>query len=119
MTTREFYVAVAGMENVSDELVEFANAAIEKIDRTNAAHQAKAAEKRAAQLVERAPIVEALYAAVSSVPMTAAQLIEAAGVDVKPTSVPSLLRNHVALGKVVKTDIKVPGKGKVRGYVLP
>ena len=52
--------------------------------------------------------------------MTAAQLIEAAGLtdEVKVASVPSLLKPFVLDGTVEKVDVKVEGKKSTqRGYV--
>ena len=50
--------------------------------------------------------------------MTASQLIEAAGLDIKVASVPSLLKPFVLDGTVEKVDVKVEGKKSAqRGYV--
>ena len=113
MTQREFYEAiVAGTMN--DEMQEFAVEAIAKLDATNEARR-KAAEKKRA---EKAPIRAALMAVMSTEPKTATMLIEEAGLEIKPQSVPSLLKPLVEEGTVVKTDVKVTGKGTQRGYVL-
>jgi len=117
MTQREFYQKVIEA-NVSEELVAFATAGIEKLDKTNEARKEKTAEKAAAKEAEKAPIREAIFAVISAEPKTATELIELAGVEVKPQSIPSLLKPLVEAGKVDKVDIPVKGKGKVRGYVL-
>lgn len=119
MTNREFYVAIASLENIPAELVEFASESIAKLDHTNEVRKAKNAEKAAEKQAEKAPIREALLAVMGNKenPMTATMLIEAAGLEIKPASVPSLLRPLVESGVVAKTEIKVPGKGTQRGYV--
>ena len=119
MTQREFYTAVIEA-NVSEELVAFATDAIAKLDKTNETRKVKTAEKAAAKEAEKAPIREAIYAVITTGEgKTASDLIAEAGVDVKPQSIPSLLKPLVDEGKVIKTDIKVKGKGVVRGYARP
>ena len=68
---------------------------------------------------EKAPIRDALFAVMDTEEgKTASMLIEEAGLeDVKPASVPSLLRPLVESGLVAKVDVKVTGKGTQRGYV--
>ena len=68
---------------------------------------------------EKAPIREAIFAVIATEAKTASDLIAEAGVDIKPQAIPSLLKPLVDEGKVIKTDIKVKGKGTVRGYALP
>ena len=117
MTNREFFQSVANLDSIPSELVEFANEAIAKLDHTNENRKAANAKKAAEKQAEKAPIREALLAVIGSEPMTATALIEAAGLDIKPASVPSLLRPFVESGEVVKVDVKVTGKGTQRGYV--
>ena len=119
MTNREFNTAVINA-NINDELTEYATAEIEKLDATNAKRREKAAEKAAEKAVEKAPIREALFNVISAAdePQTATALIEAAGLDIKPQSIPSLLKPFVEDGSVLKVDVKVKGKGTQRGYVL-
>lgn len=118
MTNREFYQAIVDA-NVTEELTEFALAAIEKMDASNSKAREKAAEKAAEKEAEKAPIRAALLAQVSTEPKTATMLIEAAGVDCKPQSIPSLFKPLVEDGTIVKVDMKVEGKkGLQRGYQL-
>ena len=116
-TNREFYEAIVNGETITDEMKEFATGLIEKLDHTNEVRKVAAAKKAAEKQAEKAPIREALLAVLSSEPLTATALIEAAGLDIKPASVPSLLRPFVESGEVVKVDVKVTGKGTQRGYV--
>ena len=117
MTNREFYNAVIEA-NVNDELTAFAQDAIAKLDHTNDVRREKMAEKAAVKAAEKAPIRDAIFAVITDEPQTASDLIAAAGIELKPQSIPSLLKGLVEEGKVVKVDVKVKGKGTQRGYVL-
>lgn len=119
MTNREFYTAISNGE-MNDELMAKATELIEKMDEANAKRAQKVLEKKQAAEDEKAPIREALLNAMSEEGMTAAQLIEAAGLtdEVKIASVPSLLKPFVLDGTVEKVDVKVEGKKSAqRGYI--
>ena len=119
MTEREFYTAVIEA-NINEDLTVFATKGIEKIDKANEARKVKTAEKAVAKEAEKAPIREAIFAVITTGEgKTASDLIAEAGVDIKPQAIPSLLKPLIEDGKVIKTDIKVKGKGSVRGYALP
>ena len=45
-------------------------------------------------------------------------LIAAAGIEMTPQKVPSLLKGLIAEGAVIKGEVKVAGKGKHVGYAL-
>ena len=117
MTNREFYSKIASMTNIDAELVEFAADAIAQLDATNEKRKAASAVKAAEKQAEKAPIRNALLEVLNDEPATATELIAAAGLDIKPASVPSLLRPFVESGDVVKVDKKIEGKGKQRAYV--
>lgn len=119
MTNREFYTAISNGE-MNDELMAKATELIEKMNETNAKRAQKVLEKKQAAEDEKAPIREALLNAMNEEGMTAAQLIEAAGLtdEVKVASVPSLLKPFVLDGTVEKVDVKVEGKKSTqRGYI--
>ena len=116
MTNREFFEAIKN-GTVNDEIIAFAEAAIEKLDHTNELRKASVAKKAVAREAERAPLREAIVACVSDEPKTATMLIEEAGVELKPQSIPSLLKALVEAGELQKVDVKVKGKGKQVGYV--
>lgn len=119
MTNREFYTAISNGE-MNDELMAKATELIEKMDEANAKRAKKVLEKKQAAEDEKAPVRETLLNAMGDEGMTAAQLIEAAGLtdEVKVASVPSLLKPFVVDGTVEKVDMKVEGKkGPQRGYI--
>ena len=117
MTNREFYTAISNGE-MNDELMAKATELIEKMNETNAKRAKKVLEKKQAAEDEKAPIREALLNAMDDEGMTAAQLIEAANLDIKAASVPSLLKPFVLDGTVEKVDVKVEGKKRPqRGYI--
>jgi len=116
MTNREFYTKITKMENLDAELIEFAAAAIERLDATNEKRKEATAKKAIEREAERAPIREAIMACITDEPKTATTLIAEAGVEIKPQSIPSLLKAPIGDGVVVKTEIKVKGKGKQVGY---
>lgn len=117
MTIREFYTAISNGE-MNDELMAKATELIEKMNETNAKRAQKVLEKKQAAEDEKAPIRKALLDVMGDEGMTAAQLIEAAGLDIKVASVPSLLKPFVLDGTVEKVDVKVEGKKSAqRGYV--
>lgn len=124
MTNRELYKNVLALidgEGEVDalELRAAAQDALAKLDATNEKRKAASALKAAEKQAEKDPIREQLFAVMGGedTPMTASMLIEAAGLDIKSASVPSLMRPLVEAGRVTKVDVKIPGKGTQRGYV--
>ena len=124
MTNRELYTNtinyLRGADDVDTaELIAAFENALARMDATNEKRKAASALKAAEKQAEKEPIREALYAVMGDedAPMTASMLIEAAGLDIMPASVPSLMRPLVEAGRVAKVDMKVPGKGTQRGYV--
>ena len=122
MTNREIYTAAIkvckeyGTDESVDLALEFENL-IAKLDATNEKRKAASAVKAAEKQAEKAPIRNALLEVLNDEPATATELIAAAGLDIKPASVPSLLRPFVESGDVVKVEKKIEGKGKQRAYV--
>ena len=123
MTNRELYVNTINYLHGEDvdtaELCAAFEDALAKLDAQNEKRKAASAVKAAEKQAEKAPVRDALFAVMGGedAPMTASMLIEAAGLDVKPASVPSLMRPLIEAGRVAKVDVKIPGKGKQRGYV--
>lgn len=123
MTNREMYTNtinyLRGADDVDTaELIAAFENALARMDATNEKRKAASALKAAERQAEKEPIREALLAVMGGedAPMTASMLIEAAGLDIKPASIPSLMRPLVEAGRVVKVDMKIPGKGTQRGY---
>lgn len=125
MTNREMYKNVLALIDGDGEnevnVMELRAAvidAIARMDATNEKRKAASALKAAEKQAEKEPIREALLAVMGDedTPMTASMLIEAAGLDIKPASIPSLMRPLVEAGRVAKVDMKIPGKGTQRGY---
>lgn len=124
MTNRELYTAtINALRNYNtdeaNELIAEFESALAKLDASNEKRKAASALKAAEKQAEKDPIREQLFAVMGGedAPMTASMLIEAAGLDIKPASVPSLMRPLVEAGRVAKVDVKIPGKGTQRGYV--
>ena len=117
MTQREFLENVAnGIMN--EEMATFATERIATLDNANGKRREANSAKRAEQEVEKAPIREAIMAVITSEPKTATTLIAEAGVEMKPQAMPSLLRDAIKAGTVLKADVKVKGKSTLRGYTL-
>lgn len=111
MTNREFLTAVSACENCSDEVREYAKAAIAKMDATNEARKNKPSKKA----TENAPILEQIATEIlTSEALTAATIAEAAGISVQKAS--ALLRQLVADGKATVTEVKIPKKGVQKAY---
>ena len=108
MTQREFYNAViTSVEN--EELVTFATEQIAKLDARNA--KRKGAESKKAK--ENAPIKEAILGVLTHEPMTASEVAEKVEISTQKAS--ALLRQ---IDGLTVTEVKVKGKGKVKGYAL-
>jgi type IV secretory pathway VirB4 component len=122
MTKREFLNTIATAEDMPTELVEFAAHELEVMNAANEKNRAKAAEKRATKDAEKEPIRNAIMDVMTNEPQTATMLIEAAGLttdEVKPQSIPSLLKPFIEAGTLEKVDVKIPEKkGTQKGYKL-
>lgn len=116
MTNREFYEIVINA-NISEDATAHAQNALAALDHTNELRKARTAEKAAAKAAERAPLRESIANAMTAEPQTATMLIEAAGVELKPQAIPSLLKPLIESGEVNRVEMKIPGKGKQVGYV--
>jgi predicted HTH transcriptional regulator len=111
MTNREFLTAVSVCESCSEEVREYAKAAIAKMDATNEARKNKPSKKSE----ENAPIMEQIVNEIlTSEAQTAATIAEAAGISVQKAS--ALLRQLVADGKATVTEVKIPKKGTQKAY---
>ena len=110
MTRRDFFTAIAKTETLSDELRAFAEAAIVKMDETNA----KRKEKPSKTAIENAPLVEKIVEMLNDEPKTASDLAKPMNMKVQKAS--ALLRIAVKEGKAFSQDVKIKGKGIQKGY---
>lgn len=116
MTKREFLTNVIN-GTITETEISFAKAEIEKMDNALDARKNKVSPKEAEKAAADAAIRESIFAVVSELVQTEADI--AAAVGVTGPKARAELRKLVAEGRVVSTDVKVPGKGKCKGYMLP
>ena len=108
MTNREFFNAViATVEN--DELVAKATEELAKLDARNA----KRASTPSKKSVENEPIKDAIKAVLTETPQTASEIAEKVEISVQKAS--ALLRQ---IDGLTVSEVKVPKKGKCKGYAL-
>jgi sRNA-binding protein len=111
MTNREFYSNIVN-GNITEEVVAHAATAIEKLDAALEARKNKPSKKA----TENAPVLEAITGILTSEPAVASDIATAAGISTQKAS--ALLRQLVATGVAVQTEVKVPKKGTVKAYAL-
>ena len=113
MTHREFFNAVInGQMNgteITDEMVDFAKNEIAKLDARNAKRSATPSKSQIANEAVKAEIAKVL----TEEPQTASEIGQKCEISTQKAS--SLLSRMDGL-KV--TEVKVKGKGKVKGYSL-
>ena len=112
MTNREFYTAISN-GTINDEVIAHAIAALEKLDATN--------EKRrntpSKTAIENQPLVDQIVSEIlTSEPKTASDVAAVLGVKVQKAS--ALLRQIVANGQAVVSEVKVPKRGTQKAYAL-
>ena len=107
MTYRDFYTAVINGE-VTDEMKVFATEAIAKLDARNASRK----DKPSKRAIENEPIKAKIAGVLGEEPKTASEIGVLVGVSTQKAS--ALLR-QMEVGCV---DLKVKGKGVVKGYTL-
>lgn len=112
MTNREFYTAIVN-NNVTDEVVAFANAEIDKLDARNEKRRTTLTKAQEANVGVKENIKEYLGTVPSAV---AADIAQACTVSTQKVS--ALCRQMVESGEIKVTDIKVKGKGTVKSYSL-
>jgi response regulator of citrate/malate metabolism len=114
MTNREFFTAVAALENIDPALVEHAQTALTKMDETNAKRKEKNAEKPSKWAEENAELIEQAYTALGTETKTAAEVAEALGTSTSKAT--HLLKHLVATERATVEDIKAPKKGQIKAY---
>lgn len=114
MTNREFYTAIVSA-NINEELTNHAQAQLDKMDATNAKRKENPA-KNNKKAEENAPIKAAILEALTAEAKTAPEI--GAIVGASHNKVTPLVKQLVAEGVAEQTEIKVPGKGTMKGYAL-
>lgn len=108
MTRREMFEAIVN-GNISDEVVNMALHEIEKMDERNMKRRNTASKKAK----ENEPIKAEILKVLTDAPMTAANVAEVVGITTQKAS--ALLRQ---IDGLQVTEVKVKGKGKVKGYAI-
>lgn len=115
MTSREFFNAVIE-GNITDEIKDFAKSQIEKLDSKNA--KRKSTDSKT-QTANKAIKTSLLFIMEKDKIYTAS---EVAGMEIEGITstqkASALLRQLVETGKLTSEEVKVKGKGKVKGYKL-
>lgn len=113
MTNREFFNAVI-KANINPEVTEMATSLLTKLDEKNA----KRKNTETKEQKENKVLMEKILANLSAgTPTSASVLGGSLGVSTQKASALCVLLEKE--GKVVVTEIKIKGKGKVKGYLLP
>lgn len=113
MTNREFFTAIASNENLSAELVKFANEAIVKLDKRNASRSSKPSKTAIANEPIKASIVEYIKAHANAL---ASDIAVACEISTQKAS--ALCVQMVKDNVLTVCEVKVPKKGKVKAYSL-
>ena len=116
MTNREFFTAVAALENIDPALVEHAQTALTKMDETNAKRKEKAKETDATAkwAEENAELIEAAFAALGTDTKVAADVAAAVGTSTQKIN--HVMKYLVAQERVIAGETKLPKKGTVKTY---
>lgn len=116
MTNREFLTAIANSTVLPTDLTDFAAEQITKLNARNEAR--KASSKPSKTAIANEPIKASIMAFLSqqSEPVIACTVAEGVGISTAKAS--SLLRQLVESGKVVKSEVKIPKKGKTATYAV-
>lgn len=110
MTKREFLNAIVNGE-INEDIKTFAEEELEKLDAANAKRREQSSKKRA----ENQPLLDRIYNEIlGDEPKTASEVAEVIETSVQKAS--SLLRTLVDEDKADSTEIKVPKRGKCKGY---
>lgn len=115
MTSREFFNAVIE-GNITDEIKDFAKSQIEKLDSKNA--KRKSTDSKTQK--ENKAIKTSLLATMEKDKVYTASEVAGMEIDgiISTQKASALLRQLVEEGKLVSEEVKVKGKGKVKGYRL-
>lgn len=116
MTQKEFYTAVMATEGLDATLVEYAEAAIARIEAANEKAKAKRAEKTKERKAEDVELMAIVAAVLCDTPKTAGMVKAELESELSVQKFSTILRTMVADGVAAVTDVKVSGKGTQKGY---
>lgn len=115
MTSRDFYSAVV-KANISDEMTAYALDYIKKLDERNQTRKERGTTAQRLNVIIKRAIVDALdYDTTYTASEVASMGIEGITSTQKASA---LLRSMVEDGAMTTVDVKIKGKGKVKGYTL-
>ena len=115
MTQRTFLEKVVNA-NISDEMTAYAMERIKHLDDVNEHRKAKGSKTQRANVEVKKAILASLE---ENTVYTASQVAEMGIEGITSTQKASaLLRQMTETGELTVTDIKITGKGKVKGYSL-
>lgn len=110
MTFKEFYNGVLAVDEVNEELKEFARVQLEKANNRNSKNSEKRAEENKA-------IAIAIKSVLNDNPMTASEISHALNGDYTTQKIAPIVKRLVADGEVNAVEVKVNGR-KANGYTL-
>lgn len=112
MTYREFYTAIVSA-NISDEITEFAESAIAKLDKKNASRSNTLTKTQ----VENEKIKDEILSQMEEgKTYTCKEISEKHEISTQKTS--ALMRQLAQSGKVKVSEVKIKGSGIVKGYTI-
>ena len=114
MTEREFLNSILKIADLPEGVSEHATERLAKLDERNAKRQSKPSKTALANEPIKVGIVEVLTE--SGKVMTAAEIGVACEISTNKAS--ALAKQLTDEGKLIQTEVKVKGKGKVKGYSL-
>ena len=109
---REYYNAIKALPNLPTDLANATNELLDKMDARNKAKNAKPTKVQ----VENEPIAKAIVEALANGEMLGVDL--AKSLDLSTPKLNGVAGNLVKEGVLVKTKVKVKGKGEMTAYSL-
>lgn len=113
MTNREFFEKIAENETLTEEIRNHATEAIAKLDKRNADRKEKPSKTALANEPIKASILEYLIGKKNEVASVIAE-----NLSITTSKASALCGQLVAENKIVASEVKIKGKGKVKGYTL-
>lgn len=112
MTNREFYTAIIN-NTITDEIVEFAKGEIAKLDARNDKRRNTLSKEQLANEETKKAILAYLDGKKDALASEIAKAL-----DLSTQKVSALCKQLVESGAIIVADVKVKGKGSVKGYTI-